>query len=72
MFGLELIASNPDVANPGKVVAISKAWAGVGSEMHVIVAWVMVAAIALHIAGAIRHHIVHKDGTLMRMKGKQI
>lgn len=72
MFGLELIASNPDIANPGKVVAISKMWAGIGSQMHEVVAWVMVGAIVLHIAGAVKHHLVYKDGTLLRMKGKHV
>ncbi|NVK24071.1 MAG: cytochrome b [Gammaproteobacteria bacterium] len=72
MFGVELIASNPDPINPGKVVALSKEWASVGSQMHEVVAWVMVVAIVLHIAGALKHHFVYKDQTLLRMKGKQI
>ena len=72
MFGIELIASNPDAANPGKVLALSKEWAGVGSQMHEVVAWVMVVAIVLHIAGALKHHFVYKDETLLRMKGKTV
>jgi cytochrome b561 len=72
MFGLEILASNPDLANPGKVVAINAGLAHFAEEVHEIVPIVLVIAIVLHIAGAIKQHVVHKNGTLLRMKGKQI
>lgn len=72
MFGIELFASNPDVANPGKVIALNEALAGSAHSAHGTIAWVMVVAIVLHIAGAIKHHHVYKNETLLRMKGKDV
>lgn len=72
IFGLELIAANPDAANPGKVIPLNEALAGLGHTAHGIIAWVMVAAILAHIAGAIKHHHIFKNDTLLRMKGKEV
>lgn len=72
MFGMELIAATPDLANPGKYIAVSKTLAGIGHEVHEILAWVLAIATAAHIAGALKHHIVYKNQTLLRIKGKQV
>ncbi|WP_321324427.1 cytochrome b [Thiomicrorhabdus sp.] len=39
-------------------------------EFHEITGKVMIAVILLHIAGALKHHLVYKDATLLRMLGK--
>ncbi|HEY0901627.1 MAG TPA: cytochrome b [Micavibrio sp.] len=36
-------------------------------QFHCVVAWLLIAAIALHVAGALKHHIIDRDGTLRRM-----
>ena len=41
--------------------------AGPAHEGHEILGWVMLALVVLHIAAALRHHFVLKDGILRRM-----
>ncbi|WP_407330348.1 cytochrome b [Enterovibrio sp. 27052020O] len=42
----------------------------VGHETHEILAFILIAVIVLHVAGAVKHHLVDKDMTLKRMLGK--
>jgi cytochrome b561 len=47
-----------------------EAWEGLAkilSLFHTIGGWLLVVLIALHIGGALFHHAVRRDGTLMRM-----
>ena len=47
-----------------------EAWDGLAkilSLLHSIGGWLLVVLIALHIAGALFHHAIRRDGTLMRM-----
>lgn len=37
------------------------------STLHVAAAWTLVALIALHVAAALKHHLVDRDDTLLRM-----
>ncbi len=41
--------------------------AQVASTLHEISVFVMIGALALHIAGALKHHLLDRDGTLARM-----
>ena len=46
------------------------AWEGLANvllTLHGIVAWVLLLLIPAHVAGAIFHHAIRRDGTLMRM-----
>ena len=43
--------------------ALSAAFAG----LHIVTKWVLIGAIGLHVAGALKHHVVDRDGTLRRM-----
>ena len=36
-------------------------------ESHLIIAWVIVAFICLHVAGALKHHFINKDSVLKKM-----
>lgn len=72
VFGLELLASNPDPANAHKVIPLNKEMAEIGHTVHGLLGKVLIAAIVLHIAGALKHHLIDKDGTLRRMLGKNI
>lgn len=72
VFGVELFPMNPDPLHPGKNMPIDKAMAGNARAMHGILAWVMLGAIALHVAGALKHHLIDGDGTLRRMLGRTI
>ena len=72
VFGVELLAKNPDPANAQAVLALNKTWAGIGHEVHEWLAYILVTSVVLHIAGALKHHVLDKDGTLRRMLGKAI
>jgi len=52
---------------PGLPVADDRATVGLFHEMHVIFGWAMVVLAALHIAAALKHQLIDKDGTLRRM-----
>jgi len=42
-------------------------WSEVASVLHYLFQWVLIAALALHIAGALKHHVIDRDATLRRM-----
>lgn len=70
VFGLQLLSANPDPANAAKVIPFNADLAKAGNIAHGTVAWILVVAIALHVAGALKHHLFDKDRTLLRMVGK--
>ncbi len=37
------------------------------SGLHAIFVWVLAGAVAMHVAGALKHHLIDRDGTLRRM-----
>ena len=45
----------------------SHAVADVAYALHYILQWILIAAIALHVAGALKHHVIDRDATLRRM-----
>ncbi len=45
----------------------SHAVADVAYALHYILQWVLIGAIALHVAGALKHHVIDHDATLRRM-----
>lgn len=72
VFGLELMARNVDPNDMSKVIPINGDLAGLGSNLHEYVSYLVIGAIILHVAGAYKHHIINKDGTLKRMLGAKI
>ncbi|WP_164661232.1 cytochrome b/b6 domain-containing protein [Tropicibacter sp. Alg240-R139] len=46
-----------------KDAAVAEFFAG----LHWVLQWVLIAALALHIAGAVKHHVIDRDMTLRRM-----
>lgn len=44
-----------------------KGQADIAGNIHAIAAWVLMALIALHVIGALKHHFINKDRTLKRM-----
>lgn len=69
VFGVELIAKNIDAAT-GKTAPFNETIAGLGHEIHEFLLWGIGIVLVLHIAGALKHHIIDKDITLKRMIGK--
>ena len=47
--------------------ALQETLTGVFDQTHDILVWVMLGLLALHIAGALKHHFVSRDATLSRM-----
>ena len=43
----------------------------VAGVIHLWLAWLMMGMVAVHALGALKHHIIDKDGTLMRMLGRE-
>ena len=72
IFGLELLAATPNPDEAGKMIPINGPLAGISHEVHEIAGKVMFVAFLLHLAGALKHHFIDKDGTLRRMLGKDI
>lgn len=69
-FGLELVAANPNPESPEEMLAYNESLAQIGKVMHGLGGKLMIAAVLLHLAGALKHHFIDKDNTLKRMLGK--
>ncbi|MEM8773458.1 MAG: YceI family protein [Pseudomonadota bacterium] len=48
-------------------VTKDEALAELFSTVHYLLSWLLIVSLALHIAGALKHHVVEKDATLRRM-----
>ncbi|MFN7165187.1 MAG: cytochrome b [Hyphomonas sp.] len=57
MFGLFLIPPIAEIEGAGKIARM----------IHGYVAWTLVALITLHVAAALKHLVIDKDGTFARM-----
>ncbi|UTW46664.1 cytochrome b [bacterium SCSIO 12696] len=72
VFGFELFHHNPDPNNPGRVLPINPGLASTAHSIHWIAGYCIIAGVVLHVAGAVKHHVADKDGTLRRMLGKRV
>jgi cytochrome b561 len=72
IFGLELFATNPEPANPANIIVLNESVAKLGREIHWLASRIMIAGVLLHVSGALKHHLVDKDGTLRRMLGVRL
>jgi cytochrome b561 len=52
---------------PQLPIADSEATSNAFSSLHILMAWTMLALAALHIAGALKHHLLDRDDVLARM-----
>jgi len=64
VFGVTII--------PQLLAAKNPLLASIGGGTHALMGKLIIVALMLHIAGALKHHIVDKDGTLRRMMGARI
>lgn len=67
-FGMEIIASqrgNSEFVANTTLNNIAGAIHGIGGKL-------MIAAILLHVVGALKHHVIDRDGTLQRMLGRSV
>lgn len=63
-FGVTLV---PETALDGEVIARNEALGEFLFWSHEYVAYIVLIALALHIAGALKHHFIDKDNTPRRM-----
>ncbi len=52
---------------PGLPLAQDRGTAGIFHEMHELLAFLMLALLALHVAAVLKHLVIDRDGTLRRM-----
>lgn len=50
-----------------KLLATNEALSETAETVHYFASWVLVAAVTVHVAAALKHHLVDKDDTLTRM-----
>ncbi len=72
IFGMAIVPEQHDPTHPGQALPYSAAWSGAAQLMHAWLAYMLIAAIALHIAGALKHQVVARYGALRRMLGSDI
>ncbi|XLZ70802.1 cytochrome b [Massilia sp. SR12] len=69
IFGLEFVASH---YAGGQAVPLNAGLSGLGQALHSWIGYGLLALVALHIAAALKHHFIDRDGTLRRMLGKRL
>jgi cytochrome b561 len=79
VFGWQIIPDVPnhaivaaDAIHKLKVIPRSEAMHDFLQQVHIVFAWILAGAVALHVAGALKHHLVDRDGTLRRMLGARV
>jgi cytochrome b561 len=55
------------LANLADLVPVNKPVAAVAKAVHLNLIWALLAVVLLHVAGALYHHLVRRDGILRRM-----
>jgi len=72
LFGLELFSRYPDPTDPKEVIALNGTLAGIGHTIHEYAGMAIIGGVILHVVGALKHHVIDKDGTLRRMLGAEV
>lgn len=72
IFGLTLLQSNPDPDNFDDVIPYNELLSTISEQAHEIIGYTLAIFIVLHILGALKHHFLDKDRTLLRMLGKSV
>lgn len=67
LFGLEVIPKNINPDNPEKSMAINEDSASLFHGIHHWTGYIIIAAVTLHVLGALKHHCIDKDDTMKRM-----
>ena len=71
VYKLQIIPKNFSLENPTEVVPFSQAATDLGLTIHHYMGYTMMLILLLHIAGALKHHVIYKDKTLMRILGNK-
>jgi len=71
LFGWFIIPMNPDLNDPESVIPYSELVRDIAHTVHVYMPYIMLAFLSVHIIGALKHHFLDKDNTLLRMLGRR-
>ncbi|HTF97194.1 MAG TPA: cytochrome b [Cellvibrio sp.] len=69
VFGWVLVPGNKN-PQTGQTEPFHAGLSGLGQGIHEWLGYLLVVAILLHLAGALKHHLFDKDRTLLRMLGR--
>jgi len=69
IFGWQLLPERSDPAKPGQVLPLDQGWSDWGQNAHRLIGYLLLALIVLHVAAALKHHVLDRDATLTRMLG---
>lgn len=79
VFGWQILPDNPnhaivaaDAIHKAKVNPRSEWLHDFLQQVHIVLSRVLAAAVLLHVAGALKHHLIDRDGTLRRMLGARL
>jgi cytochrome b561 len=72
VFGLQIVPSQHSADKPNEALPYNESVAEVGATLHEWIAYLLILALILHVAGALKHHLIYKDGVLRRMLGQRI
>jgi cytochrome b561 len=72
IFAFNLIPENHSLENPTETLPLNETISSLGAGLHSIISYLLIVALILHIAGALKHHFMDNDATLRRMLGKKI
>jgi len=64
VFGVQVV--------PQFLAERDKALGGIAHQTHEWLGWALLAAVTLHILGALKHHVIDRDATLKRMLGARV
>jgi cytochrome b561 len=70
VFGLSLVPRNPNPTDLGEVMPFNATLSTLGQNSHEVLAYLLLLALVVHVAGALKHHLFDRDTTLLRMLGK--
>jgi len=70
LWGGELVARRGDPLDLEKVIPINGTISSLGHSLHHWIGYAILAALFLHVIGALKHHFIDKDRTLTRMLNK--
>lgn len=71
LFGWTLMAPRHDPAQPDEVLPLDESLASLAHQAHEVFGWLLAGLLVLHIAAALKHHLVDGDDTLRRMLGRR-
>ena len=70
IFGLTLMEHHQDPSKPGEVLPLNAGLSKLAHTLHSVIGYVLIAAVLLHVAGALKHHLLDRDASLRRMLGR--